>query len=203
MPFKRLFAWAGMAFVAGMALLVPGDVRGQAEILYVDVTHADGSYHVTSTAVFSAPLTSVYAVLADYDNLTRLSSVISESQVLSRGGQEAPPRVRTTLRGCVLFFCRSVVRVEDLFLVPERIITTRVIPELSDFRGGFAQWTFYPLPDGGTRVDLEIRVIPGFFIPPVIGPPVVRRQLIVDGERAVERIDHYAQIHAAQAADRR
>jgi hypothetical protein len=189
-----LTAWVGCALIAGA--LTPEAARAQAEILFVDVTHESGTYHVTSTAVFSAPLASVYAVLADYDDLTRLSSTITESRVLSRGSDTLPPRVRTTLRGCVLFFCRSVVRVEDMFLVPGRVITTRVVPELSDFRGGFAQWTFYPLPDGRTRVDMEVRVIPGFFIPPLIGPPAVRRKLIEDGERAVERIDHYARIHA-------
>lgn len=163
----------------------------------MDVIHQGGVYHVTSTAVFSAPLASVYAILSDYDDLARLSSTITESRVLPREADGSPPRVRTTLRGCVLFFCRSVVRVEDLFLVHERIITTRVIPDLSDFRGGFAQWTFFALPDGRTRVDVEVRAIPNFFIPPVIGPPAVRRKLIEDGERAVERIEYYARIHAA------
>jgi hypothetical protein len=185
-----------------IALLVgfSDEVRGQAVILFTDVVHEAGAFHLTSTAVFEAPLASVYAVLADYDELARLSPTVAESEVLFRGSDDVPPRVRTVLRGCVLFFCRSVVRVEEMFLVPGRVITTRVLPELSDFRGGFAQWTFYALEDGRTRVDMEVRVLPDFFIPPLIGPLAVRRQLITDGAHAVDRIDDYARLHASANA---
>lgn len=168
-----------------------------AEIIFVKVTHEDGVYHVASSAVFSAPLRSVYAVLTDYDHLTRLSDIVVESRILEESAADGSPRLHTTLRGCVLFFCRSVVRVERISVVPDREIHAEVEPDHSDLRDGFTEWRFFALEDGGTRVDLEMRVVPDFWIPPLVGPPAMRRRLHQDGTVAVERIEVLAREHAS------
>lgn len=97
-----------------------------------------------------------------------------------------------TVRGCVLFFCRSVHRVEQLELEPARSIVARVEPEASDLHDGLSRWQFTALPDGGTAVAFDMSMTPAFWVPPVIGPALVKHRLARDGARAVSRIDALA-----------
>jgi hypothetical protein len=180
--------------------LAPSSLEAQeARILFVTVTHEAGVYHVNSTAHFTSPLSAVYAVLSDYNGLHRLSHIVTESVVLRDRAPDGGPRVRTVLKGCVLFFCRSVTRVEQVVAVPERSITTRVEPALSDFRDGFTEWRFRALPNGGTEVTLRMRIVPDFWIPPVVGPPAVRRKLESEGRTTVVEINRLARALAAGA----
>lgn len=178
-----------MASVLGFSR---GATAQDARILFVEVTHESGVYLVNSTAHFSSPLAAVYAVLSDYEGLDRLSDIVTESQLLPDRAPDGGPRVRTVLRGCVLFFCRTVTRVERVQAVEGRIITSHVEPALSDFREGFTEWRFRPLAGGGTEVTLRMRIVPDFWIPPVVGPPAVRRKLESEGRTTVLEINRIA-----------
>ena len=166
------------------------------ELIAVDVSHSRGVYRLTSVTQFSAPPQAVFAVLADYEGFTRISSAIVASGVLDASPADDVVRVYTTVRGCVLFFCRAIERVERLYLSPHEAIRTRVEPALSDLREGASHWRFTALDDGGTRVDFEMEMTPDFWIPPLIGPALVKRRLLNDGMRAVARIDALAQERA-------
>lgn len=187
----------------GLALLLACGVFGlfptgavPGELIAVDVSHSGGVYRLTSITQFSAPPHAVFAVLADYEDFTRISSAIVASGVLDASPADDVVRVYTTVRGCVLFFCRSIERVERLYLSPYEEILTRVEPALSDLRDGASHWRFTALDDGGTRVDFEMQMTPDFWIPPLIGPALVKRRLVNDGVRAVARIDALARERA-------
>ena len=189
---------AGVGLRAHALLLVFGlcgvlpDGAAAAELTALEVTHSRGVYQLSSVTRFSAPPAAVFAVLADYDGFTQISSAIVASRVLDRPAADGAPRVYTRVRGCVLFFCGSIDRVEHLYLSPHQEIRTRVEPELSDLRDGASHWRFSALDDGGTRVDFEMHMTPDFWIPPLIGPRLVKRRLLRDGVEAVARIEALA-----------
>jgi hypothetical protein len=157
----------------------------------VEVSHDAGTnvYHLHSVADFSATPEAVFSVLSDYTQVTRISGLIVESGVLDEPAENGDLRVFTTVEGCLLLFCRSVDRVEQLRLTPFREIVAEVEPELSDVHFGRSRWELSPLPGGGTRVDFQTRMTPGFWVPPVIGPPVIKRRLAREGREAVEQIE--------------
>ena len=163
-----------------------------AELIALEVTHDHGVYRLTSVTQFAAPPAAVFAVLADYDNLTQISSAIVVSRVLAQTAPDGAARVYTRVRGCVWFFCGSINRVERLYLSPPQEIRTLAEPEFSDLHEGASHWRFTALDNGGTRVDFEMQMTPDFWIPPLIGPRLVKRRLMRDGVEAVGRIDALA-----------
>lgn len=168
-------------------------------IVALEIEHARGTYTLHSVTRYRAPPEAVYAVLADYTLFTRISSAITAAGVCDSIGPDGEPRVYTTVRGCVLFFCRSVHRVERLALEPGATIVARVEPSASDLHDGLSRWRFYALPDGGTEVVFDMQMTPAFWVPPVIGPALVKRRLARDGADAVGRIDALALAYLAAA----
>jgi hypothetical protein len=175
-------------------VMLAGVVRGErvAKLVSVEVSHDDGVYRLESVTQFTAPPAAVFAVLSDYTQFTRISGAFVDSGMLAEPAPDGRPRVHTTVRGCVLFYCRDLRRVEQLETRGEREIITRVEPALSDFREGLSHWRLSPLEEGGTRVDFSMHMRPAFWVPPLIGPALVKRRLVRDGVDAVARIDALA-----------
>lgn len=180
----------------GILLLVGPDARSFPQtagptLLLVEVSHDPeaNSYHLHSVADFSATPEAIFAVLTDYTQVTRISGLIVESGVLDEPAENGDLRVHTTVEGCLLFFCRSVDRVEQLRLTPFREIVAEVEPERSDVEFGRSRWELTPLASGGTRVDFQTRMTPGFWVPPVIGPSIIKRRMAREGREAVEQIE--------------
>lgn len=196
----RTWLAAGVA-TAAVAWPTPSPVHADSvdRIVSVEVEHERGRYTLESVSHFAAPPQSVFAVLADYDGFARISGAIREARELPPGG-DGRPRVYTLVRGCVLFFCRSIERVETLQTEPYSRIVTRVVPDHSDADYGETRWLFFP-DGGGTRVELQMVMEPGFWVPPLIGPALVKRRLQRDGENAVVNIGALARAHAAANAD--
>jgi hypothetical protein len=75
--------------------------------------------------------------------------------------------------------------------VPDAEIVATVIPERSNARYARTQWRLQPL-DGGTLLRYELEMEPDFWVPPVIGPPLVKRALKQGGARAAARVENLA-----------
>jgi hypothetical protein len=74
-----------------------------------------------------------------------------------------------------------------------------VDPERSDFEFVDETWTFDE-DDGGTRVRYELHMDPKFWVPPAIGPYMIKRKLAKAGGAALNRIERVAQ-HLAETGD--
>ncbi len=164
-----------------------------AEFRTLELTREDGVFRVESDVFLEAPPSGVFRVMSDYDNFERLSSAFVESRMLEPI-ENGTGIAFFHMRGCVLFFCREVELVERIDIVPETRVTSTIIPERSEYREGWARWDIEP--DGeGTLVRYVAEVEPRFWIPPVIGPLVIRTALKSRGIRAAQRVE-------ALAADR-
>ncbi len=175
-------AWAVM-------VLLLSDVAKTAEVLALDVMRDANRYRINVHAVLAAMPDRIIDVLTDFDRLDRLSSQITSSQRLPA----QPPfdaRVKTTMKTCVLVHCIVIRRVEDVLVEPRRLVT-RIVPELSDFNSGWAQWQLISFGEG-VHLSYRSELDPTLSLPPVIGPMVLKRRMQDDLVVALTRLEDLA-----------
>ena len=162
-----------------------------AEILSVSVEKEQGIYYVESEVWIDADLRPVYEVFADWDVAVKFSSFIVESRDIAPG-EDGVPGFYISNRGCVLFFCKSVVRTGTVESQPHSVLRAIANPDESDFHISEETWTFR-VEREGTVVLYQNKMKPKFWIPPGIGPWLMKRKLQRDGGRAMNRIEAIAQ----------
>ena len=157
---------------------------GAAEMRSVEVERVDGRYIMRSEVHFSASVEAVYSVFANYDLSTKFSGAIVEARNID-AEEDGRPGFYVRNRGCVLFFCKSFERYGYVEREPYKVIRASVDPERSDFHLSNESWHFEPNGTGTVvRYDLEFE--PKFWVPPVVGPIVIKRKLQDDGGEAME-----------------
>lgn len=161
-----------------------------AEIRTLTVDKNGPRYTFTSISFVDAPVEPVYELLVDYDRFDRLSSVIKESRFLDPD-TDGTPLVFTRTKGCLLFYCKTLDRVERLVSVPYSEIVATVLPEQSDVKYGRARWLLASEGDG-TRIDYVMEFEPDFWVPPLIGPLIIKRRLRTGGAKVIDRIEAFA-----------
>lgn len=176
--------------VAAAIILMSGVVLS-ADLREVTVEKEEKRYRLTSETRFDASVPDLYRVLTDYSLFTEFSSVFVESRNL-RAAENGKPRYYTRMEGCMLLFCKSFVRVGELTLTPHREIVALADPEESDFNYSRERWQLEADGDGAI-LKYEFELEPSFWVPPVIGPYVMKRVLRAGGSDAVDRIEALAQ----------
>ena len=158
----------------------------------VDISESDGRYHLVADSWLDAPPAAISAVLLNFDDdaYVQISEIYKESDALGPD-VDGTPLVYTRVEGCVMLYCRSMNRVERLEVVTPTFIRSTVVPERSDFRYATSEWTLAPEGDG-TRIHYRMAVEPDFWMPPFVGPTLLRRVLLRGGVEAVERIEELA-----------
>ena len=92
----------------------------------------------------------------------------------------------------MLLFCKSFVRIGELTLTPHNEIVATADPKQSDFNYSRERWLLEADGDG-VLLKYEFELEPTFWVPPVIGPYVMKRALRAGGADAVDRIEALAQ----------
>jgi len=158
-----------------LAALAGGTLPANAaDVRSFEVIQKEKGYAVAFEAVVAIAPDRAFAVLTDYDRLTRLNPGIKESERVA--SEDGRVRVRTVVEGCVAFFCRSLERLQEVETADSRRIETRMIPEGSDFKAGTGRWELAAVAQG-TRMTFRAHMVPDFWIPPVIGPWATERNL--------------------------
>lgn len=155
----------------------------------VSASQQGAAYLVEVDALVNVPESRARRLLTDYNHLGRINPDIKRSEILLTRGP-GDYRVRTVSEVCVWFYCKRLHQVQDVIEAQDGSITATVLPEQSDFRYGVARLNLWQEP-GGTRVLIRGELEPDFWIPPVIGPWVVKRKLIseaLDTVRNLERV---------------
>ena len=161
----------------------------------IQVTEANGIYTIKVSQELGVDAHYVHDVLTDVMHVYRLNPSIIESEILGSDGDNGV-RIRTKLLCCLPVFCREVERVDVISLLASGEIQAELIPELSDFESGHAVWKITPLDDNRTHLSYEATIEPGFFIPPVIGVQVVKKNLNEEFGVTFDRIERIAGINA-------
>jgi hypothetical protein len=162
-----------------------------AELLSIDVDHDHGTYTMSSEVWFDANVEQVFEVFRYWDNSVNFSSAIVESRDLEPD-ELGRPQFYVRNKGCVLFFCFTFERQGYVESEPNSEILAFVDPETSDFHFSNERWMFEDR-DGGTLVTYDLEMKPKFWIPPGIGPYVIKRKLRDSGGDIVDRIEAIAQ----------
>ena len=179
-----------------LLLLVSGAAPA-AEMRSIDVQFEDGFYTLISTAWFDAGLEATYEVFSRWDLSEGFSSAVIEARDIEPG-DDGRPGFFVRNRGCILFFCKSLTR--EGWVERERHVVLRAMadPARSDFEVSNETWVFNAA-EGGTLVTYHLYMRPGFWVPPAIGPYMIKRKLRQEGGSALDRIscDPVAAIHGA------
>jgi hypothetical protein len=179
-----------MSRLAALLLLVSG-VATAAEMRTMDVRYEDGFYTLESTVWFDAGLESTYEMFSRWDRSVEFSRAVVEARDIEPG-DDGRPGFFIRNRGCILFFCKSLTR--EGWVERERYVRLRAEadPERSDFEVSNETWTFRAAEDG-TLVTYHLYMRPGFWVPPAVGPYMIKRKLRREAGKALDRIEVLAQ----------
>lgn len=169
-------------------LLAPGAPAG--EVRYTEVRYHDGVYTLEMEMELDAGFDRVRAIITDYDHLARISGLLTATSLVDRPGGGLRRRLRTRI--CFLFFCYKPVVVEDVEEIGRDRIVTTVVPALSDFRSGRSEWRLTVPEPGRTRIRFEYEMEPDFWIPPLIGPLLIKSTLRHEAEKTINKIEELA-----------
>jgi len=168
----------------------PFDTAGSAEVRSVEVLVEDGRYHLTSESVIDADQDDLYAVLTDYELFKKFSSAIVASNNVEPDAT-GRPQFYTRMQGCVLIYCHTFERQGYLLLKPKYDIIALSDPEKSDFKFSRERWRLSSEGDS-TLMIYEFEMEPRFWVPPFVGPYVIKYVLKSGSTRAVHRIEALA-----------
>jgi hypothetical protein len=183
-----------VTLIARLSLLAAGAIGAgtisAASIRTIEVNYDDGVYRLVSNTFIDAPREAIFEVLTDYARFGRISSTYKEYGFLEPD-EDGVPIIFTRMEGCVLFFCVSMRRVERMIVTEPSTIRTDTLPEQSDFRLSTSEWTLEP-EASGTSMTYRLVMEPDFWVPPLIGPWVLKRRLTRGGTGAINRIERLA-----------
>lgn len=185
-PSRHIFRMYAVAAL----LLLQGLPATAAELRKVLVEKDGDRYHLSSTTYFATTQSQLYHVLIDFDKYPLFASAFVEAEN-REPDEQGRPQFYTRMEGCVLLFCKAYVRVGYLELKPEYDIVAITDPEQSNFNYSRERWQL--IPDGeGTILIYDFVMEPGFWVPPIVGPYVIKRALRSSGGSAVNRIEAVA-----------
>ncbi len=165
------------------------------EVRAVSVEHVDGAYRVFVDTIVAARLEDLEALLLDFEAAGRLNPSIKQSEILGEveGGGT---RVRMRVRVCEFFICRNLTRIEIVTHEAPGVLRGVIDPEDSDFKSGTTEW-WLASHTGGTRLIYSGAFEPDFWVPPLIGPPLMARRLREELSVLVNNLEVRAQARAA------
>jgi len=183
--------------LAALAIAGAASVAWSATIRSIDVTRAHGLYTLDAETFLDASPEDIYDVLLDYEHFNRISIFYKEHGYLEPD-EDGTPVIFTRMEGCLLFYCKSMRRVERLETEWPGHIRTVTLPDRSDFKYSTSEW-WLDAEEAGTRMRYRLEMEPDFWVPPVIGPWYLKRTLERGGLRAIQRIERLAKGRAEDA----
>jgi len=163
-----------------------------AEVTRASVEHQGGVYRVSFEVNLEAEPDRVREIVEDYDKLRELTPTVVHSEVLSR--EDGRVRLDLRLRPCFWrIFCRSMRKVTDVTMMQDGSFHHRTVASESDF--SFAEerlWIQAGASHNGTHARYEAELVPKFFIPPFIGPWLVRKQIVNELTTTANKIEQIA-----------
>ncbi len=156
-----------------------------------------GVYTVAFDMQLDADTAQVRALMTDYDHLDRLSDIVTNSRVLDVMAN-GDKRIQLDMHACVWIFCRMVHRVQDVTTLEDGDLRTRAVPERSDFSQAVERWHIEATPRG-TRIRYNAQLTPNFFVPPLLGPYLIKQAIRRELLSAAQHLEALAPVHGRVA----
>jgi len=158
------------------------------EVHHAGVEKDGPVYHLDLDATIEADPDTVFGIVTDYEQLHELSRVVQESHLQRLNGTS---RLTLLARSCILLFCFRVTAVSDL-REDERTVYATIVPGAGDFKSGNTTWRFEQGENHSCRVRISGEMVPDFWIPPVIGPLILRLKVAREAGRIIGNIEQRA-----------
>lgn len=181
-----------MRLISRLALvaLLAGQPALAASVLESDISHEGKRYEVRFEFRVQAQAARVRELLLDYERRP-LADSVQELRLLEVR-PDGTRRVRVVMRVCVLFICQTMTKNADMQELSNGDLLSVGDPAEGDFDLIRERWSLFP-EGNTTRVRYQSELIPRFFIPPLIGPWILKARLLTELETTAERIERYAQ----------
>ena len=180
----------------GLALMSLASMQSQAaQVLAVQVGRDDQRFHIDMRVAIDAAPVQVFRALQDYAAMPRYNP---DLRAVRTEPTSAPNRVRlfTTIHTCVLLFCKTMHQEQLMTATAQAtggLLEAELIAHSSAF-GGQGQWLVKPC--GAQRpsacLDIRLELVPQFWVPPVIGPWLIRRTMYEEAQRSTHGLEQVA-----------
>lgn len=177
------------ALLVGSLLVVSSAQAGRVD--HVAVGYDKGVYQVAVSSWIALSQAELVELLTDYEKVSAANEAIKEVTILPSPA-EGVTRLAATLEVCVWFYCKKLKQVQDMTLVSAGLLEAKMLPEQSDYKFGEASWHMITEHEG-TRLMFNVAVEPDFWVPPLIGPMVIKRKMREEAVETVEGIEALAQ----------
>lgn len=159
------------------------------EVIQSHVSDKDGVYTAILVMQIKAPTDKVYALLTDYDELSRLSDNITDSEIINQD----PPKYTVVVKtqNCVLFFCKELSQTQQALELGKGFIVVEDIKGQSDFIFAETYWHIFA-HEKGTRVTFKSEMKPDFWLPPLLGPWIFQNAIIDEATSMITRLEKLA-----------
>lgn len=171
-----------------LLLLSSGISAGEVSHSHVD--YDDGHYLVRLVMKIEAEMETVYAILTDFDNLHELNRSIKQSRLLKSEGKHH--LVKIEAEGCVWFFCQQLIQTQWVTEQGRGYISAVTLPEKSNLEYGRVLWHIRQQGEY-TIISYRTDIVPGFFVPPLIGPYIMKKRLLKKAQETIQTIEQIAQ----------
>jgi hypothetical protein len=175
---------------AFLFILLLGSDGIAAEISRLDVQHREGRYSMHVNALLDAAPESVYQVLTDYDRFSRITDSIQETRVLD----QSSPHIKivySKINVCFFLICINKEKIERIQFRSDIEILATIEPDRSDFTFGTTHWLLEREGES-TRLVLDLVIQPNFWIPPMIGPSIIKAVMHDEGINTARTIEQLA-----------
>lgn len=169
-----------------------------ADIDQVTVEHHKKRYTVEMSARMDTTAEKAYSVFTEYERLGEINDAIIKAELIE-GAPEGQQRIHTQVRVCVIGICRVFDQVQDMQKTPPEHLQADVVPELSNLKYGRANWRIWN-QDGRAHLYFLAEVEPGFWVPPLIGPWLIKHKLESEAEQTANGIERLANQPLPQSA---
>lgn len=182
---RCLFIQVALVLCASMALA--------GEIKELSVTENDGEYRLRIVSVLNAPPDYVHDVITDFEHGYRVNPSIVEAEILPTE-RDGVIRLRNHSEHRVGPFFFSIDWVGDIVELDDGSIKATTLPEFSSFESGTSTWELRSIGEQRTWLLHDLSLTPDFFIPPIIGPQLMKKYMEKDALASFNRIECQAMI---------
>lgn len=179
------------AFSAALVCALLAGAPGAATLDRAEFRFEERHYHFSYSAHLAADAEAVRRVMTDYDRMSRLNDDVVVSRVIARFNERSVKR-QVLLKHCVLVFCFDIDLVEQIDVQPDGEIVAVVVPGEGNFRYGRTTMRIEADPAGGTRITSATEQEPDFFVPPLIGPMIMKRSFVTEITETTRRVEALA-----------
>lgn len=163
-----------------------------AEVSTAKVRHDGDIYRLHVVARINASPLVVWKLLTDYGHLERLHHSVQESTYLGETA-DGMHRVRIRLNPCIMFFCVEFTQVVEFRAVAERKLLGEFDQRDSRFQFGQLKWCLTGTSNADTHLVFDADLSPAFWIPPLLGPWILKRALRKTAMDIVMNLDRMGQ----------